>query len=309
MKNIKIIANASYLPKNKIKNAELAEKLCVTEEFILQRTGIKSRYIACEETLEEMAICAAKRVLEKARWNKEEIGMIVVATTSTKSLMPSIAFKIQKALDIQNCNCMDILAGCAGYITALEVARNAIAVGKTNAALVIGADKLSNYINKEDLGTAVVLSDGAGATLIVATKEAKKFESHIQADGADGDMLTCYTDKTIQMNGTKVYRYAVTQTVQNIKELLKIAGVSKEEIDYIVPHQSNRKIMDAMAQRLHISKEKMFMNIEEVGNTFCASIPIALSDMEEKKALQENQKIILLGYGGGLNTASILLEL
>lgn len=308
MKSINIIANASYLPKYKVNNAELAQRLEVTEAFIMQRTGIKQRYIAKEESIETMAIEAAKKVMKKADWNAESIEMVIVATTSTKRLMPGIAFSVQKALGMYTCNCMDILAGCAGYINAVDIARNAIAVGKIKCALVIGVDKLTNYIEEKDLGTAIVLSDGAGATLIGVSETEKRYESHIQAEGEKGDMLTCYTDGSIQMKGNKVYRYAVTKPVQNIEELLQKTGVDKKNISYIVPHQSNRKIMEAIAQRLGM-EEKMVYNIEMVGNTFCASIPIALAEMEEKGMLAEKQSIILLGYGGGVNTASILLEI
>lgn len=309
MKSIQIIANASYLPKHKITNATLAKTLGVSENYILQRTGIQTRYIAQTETIEEMAIKAAENVLQKAKWNKNDINMIVVATTSTKQLMPGIAFEVQKALNIPHCQCLDILAGCAGYINAIEIARNSIAVGSIQTALVIGVDKLTNYINQQDTGTAIVLSDGAGATLVTATQTTKTYASYIQADGSQGDMLTCYTDKTIEMKGNKVYRYAVTQTIHNVQTLLEKAHTTIENIAYIVPHQSNQKIMNAIVQRLGISQEILFSHIEHVGNTFCASIPIALAEMENKKILQPNQTIVLLGYGGGANTASILLQI
>lgn len=308
MKSIKIIANASYLPKYKVNNQELAQRLEITEAFIVQRTGIKQRYIAKEERIETMAIEVAKRVIQKAGWNAESIEMIIVATTSTKNLMPGIAFAVQKALGIHTCNCMDVLAGCAGYINALDIARNAIAVEKVKNALIIGVEKLTNYIDEKDLGTAIVLSDGAGATLIGVSETEKRYESCIQAEGEKGDILTCYTEGNIQMKGNEVYRYAVTKPVQNVEELLQKADVDKKAISYIVPHQSNKKIMKAMAQRLGM-EEKMVYNIETVGNTFCASIPIALAEMEDKGMLETEQSIILLGYGGGVNTASILLEI
>jgi len=308
MKSIKMIANAQYLPSYEMRNAELAKILGVTEAFILQRTGIQKRYIAKTETIETMAIEVAKRVLEKAKWKAEEVEMIIVATTSTKNLMPGIAFEVQKALAIPSCQCMDILAGCAGYINAFEIARNAIAVGSVNNALIIGVDKLTNYVDKQDIGTAIVLSDGAGATLIERTQAHKLYKSHIQAEGEKGEILTCHTEETIQMKGNTVYRYAVTKPVRNVEELLQKAGRNKEDICYIIPHQSNKKILDAIAQKLQM-EEKMISNIETVGNTFCASIPMVLAEMEEKGMLQENQILLLLGYGGGLNTASIVLEI
>lgn len=309
MEHITILANACYLPKSKRTNAQLAQSLGVTEEYIFKRTGVQARYIAEQETIEDVAIQAAKKVLEKANQPKEEIGMIVVATTSAQKLMPGIAFQVQRALEISNCNCMDILAGCAGYITAFDIARNAIAVGQIQKALVIGVDKLTHYLNPEDVGTAILLADGAGATLLGASKTPKQYVSHMQADGALGDMLICQAGGNIQMQGQKVYRYAVTQTVQNVKEILEKANVEMRDIHYVLPHQSNKKIMDKIAQRLQLQEGVLYSNIETVGNVFCASIPIALSEMEDQHVLQKNQKIILLGYGGGANTASILLEI
>ena len=175
--------------------------------------------------------------------------------------------------------------------------------------MVIGVDILSEYVNKEDVGTAIILSDGAGATIIQKNDKEKKYESNIKSDGENSEILTCKTDEKIYMDGKAIYKYAVTETVKNVIELLENSKESLENIKYIVPHQSNIKIINSIATRLGIKKEKMYTNLQNVGNTFCASIPIVLSEMFEKNELTRGDKIVLLGYGGGLNTGSILIEI
>ena len=309
MNNIQIIATGSYLPRNKIDNKQIAKELNITEEFIHKRTGINSRYYAENETIEQIAIKAIRNLVEKnLQVDINEIDMIIVSTTSTNLLMPGISYKIQENLKIENCMCLDILAGCAGFINALDIARNYIAIGKRNKALVIGVDILSTHLDKSDVSTSIILSDGAGAVLIEKAENEKKYDSIIKSEGQKGDLLEITTDENIKMNGKEIYKYAVTETIKNIQELLKVNKLTIEEIKYIIPHQSNLKIMNSIASRLNINKEKIYINIENVGNTFCASIPIAINEMFEKQVLQKGDKIILLGYGGGLNTGSILME-
>ena len=308
MNDIKIIKNTKYLPEIIVENSEVEKKHNLENGYIEKRTGIKKRNYAKEETIEEMAIKAAKKIFEKGI-SKENIGLVIVATTSTEQLMPGIANTVQKELKIKPCICLDILAGCSGYINAFDIARMYIKTEKIQRALIIGVEKLSNYTKEEDIGTSILLADGAGATLIEKTDERKKYFSNIQASGENNQILTCKIGQNINMKGKEVYRYAVTQTVENVKELLEKSEEKIENIKYIVPHQSNIKIMRAIASRLKIEEKKMYINIDQIGNTFCASIPIAICEMEEKNMLQPGDKIILLGYGGGLNTGSILLEI
>ncbi|MFR0823551.1 MAG: 3-oxoacyl-ACP synthase III family protein [Clostridia bacterium] len=308
MENINIISTGSYLPKIKMENKTFAKALGVTEEFLLQRTGIHTRYFVRDETMTYMAVEAARKAIEKINLAVETIDMIMVATTTTKQLMPGISYLVQKELKIKQAICLDILAGCSGYINAMDIARNYMALGKVTTALIIGVDVLSQVIDKEDIGTAIVLSDGAGATILQVTEEQKQYESYIQSDGMHSEILTYAADEKLYMDGKAVYKYAVTQPVQNVEGLLKDAKVPIEKIKYIVPHQSNLKILKSMQGRLQIPEDKMYINIENVGNTFCASIPIALEEIMDKGLVSRNEKIILLGYGGGLNTGSILLE-
>lgn len=305
--SIKIVDSKSYLPKQKILNKQIEEKFSLKEGYIQKRTGIKERYYVEDETIEKMAIGVAKKINEKN--DLSNLGLIIVATTSTKNLMPGIANEVQKSLKIKSCISLDILAGCSGFINSFDIARLYLESGKVEKALVIGVDLLSKTIDKEDLGTAAVLSDGAGGILIEKAKENKKYFSNIKAEIDNKGILNYNVESNLYMNGKEVYKYAVTNTVENIKELLGISEESIENIKYIIPHQSNLKIMKAIANRLGIGKEKIYINIGKIGNTFCASIPIAISDMLEQNMLKKGDKVILLGYGGGLNTGSIMIEI
>ena len=305
---MRIISNSSYLPTKRVTNKELAKKFGVDEEYIKKRTGIEIRYYAEDEKIEEMAIKAVQKLIIKSKINVQEIDMIIVATTSTNKLMPGISNYIQKELKIKKCISLDILAGCNGYINAVDIAQMYMNCGKVDKVIVVGVDILSKYTDTSDIGTAIVLADGAGATLLEKGEDNYYF-SNIESIPDQNNILKCTTTTKIQMDGISIYKYAVTETIKNIEELLKQSGEKLENIKYILPHQSNLKIMLAIANRLELETKKMYINIEKNGNTFCASIPIALEEMQEKKLLKKGDKIILLGYGGGLNTGSILIKI
>lgn len=309
MENIQIIGNGLYLPTLKVESSELEKNFNVEEGYILKRTGINIRYYKKDENICEMAYKASKNAIETSKIDVKDIGLIIVATTSTNTLMPGISYYIQGKLNIEKCICLDILAGCAGYVNAFDIAKLYIDVKKVEKALIVGVDVLSECTDDNDINTKIILSDGAGATIISRTEKDKLYFSNIQSDGKNGEILTYRTNEKIKMDGKAIYKYAVTETVKNIEELLEQANVKIEDIKYVIPHQSNIKIMKSIATKLNISIDKMYTNISEVGNTFCASIPIALTQMYEKKLLKDGDKIILIGYGGGLNTASILLEI
>lgn len=305
---MKIVLSKSYLPSKKVENKEIANRLNIEEEYITKRTGIKQRYFAEEETIEQMALNAVEKIIEETKVDTEEIGLIIVATTSSNKLMPGISNYIQKEMKISKCICLDILAGCSGYINAVDIAQMYLNSGKVKKAIVVGVDILSKYTNTEDIGTSIILSDGAGATLFESSEDNMYF-SNIEATPDTNNILECNTNGKIKMDGLSIYKYAVTETVKNVKGLLKQSGEKIEKIKYIVPHQSNLKIISAIANRLEISMDKIYTNIEKIGNTFCASIPIALEEMQQKELLKQGDKIVLLGYGGGLNTGSILIEI
>lgn len=307
MRNIEIIANGKYLPKKEILSKDIEKKLNLEEGYIEKRTGIIKRYYVETEKIEDLAINATKNLFSK-EISKDNIGLIIVATTTTDKLMPGISNYVQKALNIDKCICLDILAGCSGYINAFDIASMYIKTGKVEKALIIGVEVLSRYIDLEDINTSIILADGAGATLVGSTNTDKKYYSNIKAEGENNHILECKSNSNIYMEGKEIYKYAVTKTVENVKELLEKSGENLENIKYIIPHQSNMRIMKAIANRLKIETNKIYANIENVGNTFCASIPIALNEMMENGLLQKGDKIILLGYGGGLNTGSILMS-
>lgn len=304
---MKLIASSSYLPKREIDNKKLAHGLGIDENFIEKRTGIKKRYFVADETLEEMALKATQRLINKAKINLQEIDLIIVATTSTNRLMPGISNYVQKKLDISKCICLDILAGCGGYVNAVDIAKMYMDSGKVKKAVVIGADSLSQFTDPENLGTAIIFGDGAGATLY--ENSSNEYCSNIEAIPDNKNILTCTINSKINMDGLAVYKYAVTETVKNIRKLLEENNLRIEDIKYIIPHQSNLKIMMAIAERLGLERKMVFTNIDKIGNTFCASIPIALDEMQEKGLLKARDKIILLGYGAGLNTASIYMQI
>lgn len=308
MKSIKILGNGTYLPQTKIDNTYFNTKFNLEKNWIEKRTGVQNRYIAKNETLEEMATKAAKISIESAQIDKQKIDMILVATTSTSKIMPGISYLVQKNLDIKDCICFDILAGCGGYINAFDIAQKYIISGSIKTALIIGAERLSQYINESDINTAIILGDGAGATIITEAED-KHYDSYIESIGQEGEILTCNNNEKLYMDGKKVYKFAVMKTVENIEKILNKNNSKIEDIKYVVMHQSNIRIIENICKKLNIPEEKIYINLNNIGNTFCASIPIVLDELFKKKLVTEHDKIILLGYGGGLNLGSILLEL
>ncbi len=307
MNSIKILATGMYLPKEKIDNKYFNNKFNLEDNWIYQRTGIKTRYWSENEKIKDLAIKAVEDLIDKNNVDLAKIGLVVVASTNYEDTMPGVSFEIQKRFNIENCMCMDILAGCSGYINSLDIARKYIELDEIENALVIGVEKLSKYINKDDVNTAILLGDGAGATLIGKAKD-KKYAQNIESIGQEGDILTSKENSKIYMDGKKIYKFGTARVAKNINKLLEKEKLDISEIKYIVPHQSNLRILTSMAERIGANIEQMYINISDIGNTFNASIPIALNEIVRNNLLQENDKIILVGYGGGLNLGSILIE-
>lgn len=305
MSGIKIIGRGKYLPKQEITSADLSKKFNVTEEYICKVCGIKSRwYGSAEDTLENMAYKASLDAIKNENINCNDIDLIIVATTSSNKVMPGISYLVQSLLNIKDCMCLDILAGCNGFVNAFDIAYNYIEIGKINTALVIGVEKLSSVVDSNDMSTAILFGDGAGATIITKSNKPKKYYSKFKSQGQDSECLTYEVGKKLTMDGTKVYKYAVAEVPKIINETLCMADLNIEDMQNIVLHQSNTRIMNSIAKKLKIANNRLFSDIESVGNTFCASIPIALTEID----LQEGQHLLMCGYGGGLNTGCIVLE-
>lgn len=308
MYSIQIIGYGSYLPNKKVENDSLNKKFNLDSDWIYQRSGIRYRYYA-EESISELAIKATEKLIENSKIDISEVEAIFVATTTSQRLMPGISFDVQNAFSIKSCICLDILAGCSGYINAVDIARNYIAIGKIKNALVIGVEVLSKFMDMQDINTNILLGDGAGALLIGRCEKEKVYYSKIESDASQKEILSTEYGKNLFMDGKKIYRFAINETVRNIEDLLQENQEKLENIKFVVPHQSNQRILDKITTKLSIEQSKMYSNLENVGNTFCASIPIAVSQMMQEKLLEEGDKIILIGYGGGLNWGSILLEI
>lgn len=309
MNSIKILASGMYLPEEKIENSYFKDIFNIDDNWIYQRTGIKNRYWTKDEKTSELAIKAVQNLKDtNGNINIQDIDLIIVASTNYETTMPGISFEIQKEFDIENCMCMDISAGCSGYINGIDIARKYLELDEVKNALVVGVEKLSKYIDKNDINTAILLGDGAGATLLSKSLN-KMYAKNIESIGQEGEILTAKENEKIKMDGKKIYKFGTVRVAENIKTLVHKENLSIENIKYIIPHQSNIRIMESMANKIGATSEQMYINISDVGNIFNASIPIALDQVIKNKLLKENDKIILVGYGGGLNLGSILIEI
>ena len=311
MNSITILASDFYLPSKEISNDYFNKKFNIDENWIEKRTGIKKRFFS-RSSICEMAYKSCKNIAENEK-NINDIGLIIVATTSTDNLMPGISHYIQRKLKIDECICLDILAGCGGYPNAFDIAVKYIKLGEVKKALVVGVEKLSDYINEDDINTSILFGDGAGAILIGKDENTsinKLYKCKIRNLAEHSEILTADNkNKKIYMDGTAIYKFAVTETVRIVNEILEENNLKIDEIKYIIPHQSNKKILDSITKRLNINQEKVYTNLSNVGNTFCASIPIAVSNLYKENKLNKKDKVILLGYGGGLNISCILVEI
>lgn len=305
MSSVKIIATGKYLPKEEIKSEDIEKENNLEDGYIYKRTGIKTRYYSLDETLEDLAINSVKDMIRKNNnLNIQDVDMIVTSSTTYNNMMPSLSFRVQKYFNIKDCMCFDVLAGCSGYINALDIAQKYIATSSAKNVLVIGADILSKNIY-HDIKTQILFGDGAGCVLLKAIKEDKKYISNIKSFDDKNQILTCSMQHELFMNGKEVYKFATSKTVENISEIIEKSKEKIEDIKFIIPHQSNIKILEKICKKTGVN---MYTNIKRYGNTFCASIPIALDELFEFNQIKENDKIILLGYGGGLNLGSILME-
>ena len=309
MNNIKIVSTGKYIPQKTLTNADLEKMVETSDEWIYSRTGIKSRHVVTDETITDLAYLAAKNAIDKVNYDINKIDLIIVATCSSEYKTPSVANVVQAKLGLNDKDipCFDITAACSGFVYALDVASQMINSGGFQGALVIGAETLSHYTDYSDRNTCILFGDGAGAMIIENTTE-DKLAYFYTASMGDLDETLIVKDK-IAMEGRKVYTFATRAMETSVNKVLNDCQLSKDDIDVIIPHQANIRIIETASKALDINMDKFYVNIEEYGNTSSASIIIALDEYLDKLESKQNQKIIFVAFGGGFTWGAALLTL
>ncbi|MBO1000784.1 ketoacyl-ACP synthase III [Bacillus sp. SD075] len=307
--NAGILGLGRYLPDKIVTNADLEKIMDTSDEWIRTRTGIEERRIANDDIdTSDMAYEAAKAALKNAEISAEEIDLILVATVTPDQSFPSVACMIQEKLGAMKAAAMDVSAACAGFMYAMITAQQFIQTGAYKHVLIVGVEKLSKVTNWEDRNTAVLFGDGAGAAVLGPVSDGKGILSfELGADGTGGKHLLQEGD-FIHMNGREVFKFAVRQMGESSLGVLDKAGLTKEDVDLLVPHQANIRIMEASRERLNLPPEKMTKTIHKYGNTSSASIPIALVEEMEAGRIRDNDLIVMVGFGGGLTWGAIALR-
>lgn len=312
----------SYLPQRCVTNAELAVRLDTSDEWITSRTGITQRHIAAEgEFTSDLATHAARAALANAGLEAADVDLIVLATATPDRTFPATATKVQANLGMTRGVAFDVQAVCTGFVYALAVADNFIKAGQAECALVIGAETFSRILDWEDRGTCVLFGDGAGAVVLRAgpgegTKDDRGILStHLHSDGRHGDLLyvdggpsSTGTVGLLRMEGREVFKHAVVNLAQAVDEALQANGLSPDEIDWLVPHQANRRIIDATARKLGMTDERVVVTIERHANTSAASIPLALAEATADGRIQPGQLVLVEGMGGGFTWGSAMVR-
>ncbi|MBK0003227.1 ketoacyl-ACP synthase III [Erwinia sp. S43] len=313
----KIIGTGSYLPEQVRTNADLEKMVDTSDEWIVTRTGIRERRIAGpDETVATMGFHAAERALSMAGIDKNDIGLIVVATTSSSHAFPSSACMIQQMLEIDDAASFDLAAACAGFTYALSVADQYIKNGAVKYALVVGADVLSRTLDPSDRGTIILFGDAAGAVVLGASEEPGIISTHLHADGRYGQLLTLPNQDRehqeqpayLTMAGNEVFKVAVTELAHIVDETLKANDLDRSAIDWLVPHQANLRIISATARKLGMDMDKVVVTLDRHGNTSAASVPSALDEAVRDGRIQPGQLILLEAFGGGFTWGSALVR-
>lgn len=308
--NVGILGTGHYLPTKVVTNKDMEKIVDTNDEWIRTRTGIEERRLAEDDIdTSDMAYHAALSALEEAKVNASEIDLILVATVTPDTPFPSVACMIQDRLGATKAAAMDISAACSGFMYGMITAKQFIETKAYKKILVVGVDKLSKITNWEDRGTCILLGDGAGAAVMGEVSEGKGILSfELGANGAGGKELYQNEDNKLVMNGREVYKFAVRQMPESTVNVIEQIGLSKEDVDYLVPHQANIRIMDAARQRLGISEDKMAKTIKKYGNNSSASIPMALSESVKEGKVKDNDLIVLVGFGGGLTWGAVAMR-
>jgi 3-oxoacyl-[acyl-carrier-protein] synthase III len=306
--NAGIIGIGRYLPEQILTNQELEQRMDTSDEWIRTMTGIEERRIADESTdSSDMAYGAALKALEDANLKADEIDLILVATVTPDQPFPSVSCILQERLGASNAAAMDLSAACAGFMYGMVTAKQFIQTGAYKNILVVGVEKLSKVTNWDDRNTAVLFGDGAGAVILGPVSDGRGILSfELGADGTGGKHL--YQDEFIIMNGREVFKFAVRQMGESAVNVLEAAGLTKEDVDLLVPHQANIRIMEAARQRLELPVEKMSKTVHKYGNTSAASIPISIVEELEAGKIKDDDVIVMVGFGGGLTWGAIALR-
>ncbi|MCM3216002.1 beta-ketoacyl-ACP synthase III [Niallia taxi] len=305
-----IIGLGRALPEKILTNFDLEKMVDTNDEWIRTRTGIEERRIADDNTnTSDIAYEAAKKAIENANISPEDIDLILVATVTPDQPFPTVACMLQERLGCVKAAAMDLSAACAGFMYGMVTAKQFIDNGAYKYALVIGVEKLSKITNWEDRNTAVLFGDGGGAVVLGQVSEGRGILSfELGADGSGGKHLFQDEEDFIQMNGREVFKFAVRQMGESSENVLVKAGLSKEDVDFLIPHQANIRIMEASRQRLNLPEEKMSKTVHKYGNTSAASIPISLVEEYEAGKIKDDDVIVLVGFGGGLTWGAIALR-
>lgn len=316
----KFLGCGSYLPENAVTNDELSKRVDTTDEWIVARTGIKKRHIAADDELtSDLARKAALKAIEHAGIDAQEIDLIILGTTTPDNTFPSTATKVQAQLGLTHGFAMDVQAVCSGFMFALATADNFLKAGQGRTALVIGAETFTRLLDWEDRTTCVLFGDGAGAVILRAEEETNEspgiISTHLHSDGryqdllmVDGGPSATQTTGHVRMTGKEVFRHAVKNLADVVTEALAANNLNADDIDWIVPHQANKRILDGTAKKLKISPDKVVVTVEQHANTSAASIPLALDYAVKDGRIKRGDLIILEAMGGGLTWGSALVR-
>jgi 3-oxoacyl-[acyl-carrier-protein] synthase-3 len=315
-----ILGSGGYLPEKVLTNADLARMVDTSDEWITERSGIKERHIAADgELTSDLALKAAERALERADVKAKDIDLIVLATATPDETFPATATAVQRRLGITAGAAFDVQAVCTGFIYALAVADNFIKAGQSKQALVIGAETFSRILDWQDRGTCVLFGDGAGAIVLRAgegrggASDRGILSTHLHSDGRHHDLL--YVDGGpsstrstgfLRMEGKEVFRHAVTNLSAVVGEALEANHLTAQDIDWIVPHQANKRILDATARKLKIAPEKVVVTVDRHGNTSAASVPLALAEATADGRIKPGQLVLMEAMGGGFTWGAAL---
>lgn len=323
---VRVAGTGSYLPEKVLTNNDLEKLVDTSDEWITTRTGIKERRVAADdEATSHMAARAARKALDDAGLDAADVELIIVATITPDTLTPATACYVQEQLGASRAVAFDVSAACSGFLYAMEIARSLIAIGGKKNALIIGAEKLSAFVNWNDRNTCVLFGDGAGAAVLMPSENGggKILSSHLGTDGNQAELLSipgggsaCPVTPhnaeeklaTLAMQGREVFKHAVNAMRRASEHAIESASLTTADIDLVIPHQANLRIIDAIVERLDVTRENVFINLDKYGNTSAAAVTIALDEANREGRIREGDHILLVAFGAGLTWASAVIK-